>query len=69
MRRRRRSPRAPNREQLGTTVDFPQDLIGAISNLYLNGNEAILGQLDLKDKAKRIREGTEKVLHKLANES
>jgi hypothetical protein len=50
-------------------VDFPQDLIGAISNLYLNGNEAILGQLDLKDKAKRIREGAEKVLPKLANES
>jgi hypothetical protein len=56
-----------NREELGATVDFLQDLIGAIQNLYLNGNEPKLGQQDFKNKAKRIRGGAENVLRKLAN--
>lgn len=56
-----------NREELGTTIDFLQDLIFAIQNLYLNGREPKLSQYDPKDKAQRIREGAEKVLRKLAN--
>lgn len=54
-----------NREDLGRMLDFLQDLISCIRDLYNNGNQPKLGQLNLSEQAKDIRGGTEKVLRRL----
>jgi AbiU2 len=58
-----------NREEIGKTLNFLQELVAVVQDLYSNGNEPKLGERDLSDSGKRIRTGVEKVLRKLANAS
>ena len=55
-----------NRNDLGKTLDFLQDLATCITQLYHNGKPPNFGQSDLREQAKDIRGGTERVLRKLA---
>ncbi len=46
---------ATNRQEVGGIVDFLQDLIDAIEDLYINGNEPILGRRVYEESNQRIR--------------
>ena len=55
-----------NRSELGEMIDFLQDLIKVIYDLYYNGWEPVLGKRDLTQTKEEARRSVEKVLRKLA---
>ena len=54
-----------NREELGSMIDFLQDLIDAIQNLYLNGYPPTLGCRSYGEHNRRISDVTSRVLTKM----
>lgn len=54
-----------NRQEVGQIKDFLQDLIDAIEDLYLNGNEPTLGTRDYTDSNQRIRSEVATVVRRL----
>ncbi len=55
-----------NRVTVGNILDFLHDLVGSITELYLNGTKPVLGVRDFKDHNQRIRDDPRKVLARLA---
>jgi hypothetical protein len=52
---------------LGETIDFLQDLVGVIRDLYDNGNEPVLGSRDLTQGKEAARDRVGKILRRLVS--
>jgi hypothetical protein len=53
------------RDHITETLDFLQDIVDAITALFLNGTRPELGKRDYKEHNQRIRDGAASVLRSL----